>query len=91
MKKTESVEEAVVVEVVEIVELEEHARDHGTEAPKAKKYAFRVDKQRVVVSTPTITGVQILAEVGKTSESFKLYQHKRVADHVKTYFMLCTT
>jgi hypothetical protein len=65
--------ESVEVIVIEIVELEEHAHNHGTEAPHAKHYAFRVDKQRVVVSTPTITGTQILAEVGKTPERFKLY------------------
>ena len=36
-----------------------------------------MDKQRVVVTTPTITGTQVLAAVGKTPEGFKLYQHKR--------------
>ena len=35
-----------------------------------------MDKQRVVVTKPTITGREILAEVGKTPEGFKLYQHK---------------
>jgi hypothetical protein len=69
--------ESVEVVIIEIVELEEHARNHGTEAPHAKHYAFRVDKQRVVVTTPTITGRQILADAGKTPEAFKLYQHKR--------------
>lgn len=62
---------------IEIVELEEHARNHGTRAPRAKRYAFRVDKTRLVVETPTIMGVQILSMVGKTPEQFKLYQHKR--------------
>lgn len=66
-----------VVEVIEIVELEEHAKKHGTHAPHAKRYAFRVDKTRVVVDTPTITGTEILAKVGKTPQQFKLYQHKR--------------
>lgn len=69
--------ESVEVIIIELVELEEHAKNHGTEAPHAKHYAFRVDKQRVVVSTPTITGSKILAELGKTPEGFKLYQHKR--------------
>jgi Prokaryotic E2 family E/Multiubiquitin len=64
--------------VIEIVELEEHAKKHhGEHAPHAKHYAFRVDKTRVVVDTPEITGRKILAEVGKTPELFKLYQHKR--------------
>jgi E2/UBC family protein E/multiubiquitin len=67
----------VVIEVIEIVELEEHAKRHGTHAPHAKHYAFRVDKTRVVVDMPTITGREILAKVGKTPEQYKLYQHKR--------------
>ncbi|MGC9948817.1 MAG: multiubiquitin domain-containing protein [Bryobacteraceae bacterium] len=65
------------VEVIELIELEEHSRRHGTEAPCARHYAFRVDKTRVVVDTPTITGAQILEKVGKTPEQYKLYQHKR--------------
>lgn len=69
--------ESIAVVIIELVELEEHARKHGTEAPHAKHYAFRVDKERVVVDTPTITGRQILAAVGKTPEAYKLYQHKR--------------
>jgi hypothetical protein len=71
---------------IEIVELEEYARDHGTEAPKAKRYAFRVDKQLIVVSTPTLTGAQILAEVGKTPETFKLYPTFRSFEGVNFEF-----
>jgi len=71
------VPEIIEIVIIEIVELEDHARKHGTEAPHAKHYAFRVDKERIVVSTPTITGTEILAKVGKTPEKFKLYQHKR--------------
>jgi hypothetical protein len=63
---------------LEIVELEEHAKHHHDKhAPHAKHYAFRVDKQRVVVDTPSITGREILAKVGKTPDKYKLYQHKR--------------
>lgn len=62
---------------IELIELEEHARNHGTRPPLAKRYAFRVDKTRLVVETPTIKGVQILSMVGKTPDQFKLYQHKR--------------
>ena len=77
-KVLEVIEVIEVSEVVEMVELEEHARKHGTHAPHAKHYAFRVDKKRVVVDTPTITGAEILAkDDGKTAASFKLYQHKR--------------
>jgi hypothetical protein len=64
-------------EGVETLELEDHAKHHGTHAPHAKHYAFRVDKTRVVVNTPIISGAQILAKVEKTPEQFKLYQHKR--------------
>jgi hypothetical protein len=64
--------------IIEILELEEHAKKHqGELAPHAKHYAFRVDKTRVVVDKPDISGKQILAKVGKTPELFKLYQHKR--------------
>ena len=64
--------------LLEIVELEEHANHHRDQhAPLAKHYAFRVDKQRVVVDTPTITGREIMAKVGKTPDKYKLYQHKR--------------
>ncbi len=69
--------EIVEVILIEIVELEEHAKHHGTEAPHSKRYAFRVDKERVVVETPTVTGSEILAKVGKTPAKYKLYQHKR--------------
>jgi hypothetical protein len=75
--ENEEVIENIEIVVIELVELEEHARKHGTEPPHAKHYAFRVDKQRIVVATPTITGRKILAEVGKTPEAYKLYQHKR--------------
>jgi hypothetical protein len=64
--------------VIELIELEEHSRKHhGEHAPHAKHYAFRVDKTRIVVETPDISGRKILADVGKTPELFKLYQHKR--------------
>src|ERR1017187_6177286 len=59
--------EVTEVVIIEIVELEEHAKHH----------AFRVDKDRIVVDTPTITGAEILAKAGKTAAEFKLYQHKR--------------
>jgi hypothetical protein len=69
---------AVEAVTMDIVDLEEHAKQHPDKpAPPAKQYAFRVDKERVVVDTPTITGREILAKVKKTPEGFKLYQHKR--------------
>lgn len=75
--KQDCVAEAETEEALELVELEEHSKKHGTPAPPARRYAFRVDKQRVVVDTPKITGAEILAHVAKTPAEFKLYQHKR--------------
>lgn len=70
--------EQIEVIIIEIVELEEHAKHHHDKpAPHAKHYAFRVDKERIVVDTPTISGREILAKVSKTPEGFKLYQHRR--------------
>ena len=69
--------EVIEIVFIEIVELEEHAKHHGTEPPHARHYAFRVDKTRIVVDTPTISGTEILAKVGKTPAGYKLYQHKR--------------
>lgn len=70
--------EQIEVIIIEIVELEEHSKHHHDKpAPHAKHYAFRVDKERIVVDTPTITGREILAKVSKTPEGFKLYQHRR--------------
>lgn len=70
--------EQIEVIIIEIVELEEHAKHHHDKpAPHAKHYAFRVDKERIVVDTPTISGKDILAKVGKKPEGFKLYQHRR--------------
>jgi hypothetical protein len=64
--------------IIEIVEIEEHAKHHHDKpTPHAKHYAFRVDKTRVVVDTPHIDGEQILAKVGMTPEKYKLYLHKR--------------
>lgn len=74
----EGAQPEIEVLIIEIVELEEHARHHHDKpAPHARHYAFRVDKERIVVDTPAITGREILAKVGKTPEKFKLYQHKR--------------
>jgi Prokaryotic E2 family E/Multiubiquitin len=73
----ERAEHETVEIILEIIELGDHAKHHHDKpAPHAKQYAFRVDKTRVVVDKPTITGREILAKVDKTSEKFKLYQHK---------------
>ena len=67
-----------ILVIVEVVELEEHAKHHSDKpTPEAKHYAFRVDKTRVVVDSAHIDGEQILGKVGLTPEKFKLYLHKR--------------
>ena len=63
-------------EEIEEVEIEEYAKK-GQHVPKARRYVIRIDKERKVVHTPTITGRQILALVGKTPEMYKLYEHRR--------------
>ncbi|MGO9269264.1 MAG: multiubiquitin domain-containing protein [Terriglobia bacterium] len=63
-------------EVLDEVEIEQFAK-RGQEVPRAKRYVIRIDKDRRVVDTPTITGRQILALVGKTPEMYKLYEHRR--------------
>lgn len=61
-------------ETAELVDLEEQAKT-GKPAPPAKQYAFRVDRQRVVVDNPEISGADILAKVNKTPQEYKLYKH----------------
>ena len=61
-------------DTVELVDLEEQAKT-GKPAPPAKQYAFRVDRQRVVVDKPEITGADILWKVNKTPQEYKLYKH----------------
>lgn len=56
--------------------LEEFAKTNsGAAAPLSKKYMIRIDKEIKTVSTPTITGREILTLVGKTPEGWKLYKH----------------
>lgn len=75
MGDTHSGSEGTKPEVIDVLDLENHAKTKGTAAPPAKQFAFRVDKDRVVVDEPLIKGREILAKVGKTPELFKLYKH----------------
>ncbi len=77
MEDKHSGSEGTQPNVIDILDLENHAKTKGTAAPPAKQYAFRVDKDRVVVDEPLIKGREILAKVGKTPELFKLYKHTR--------------
>jgi hypothetical protein len=62
-----------VVVLVELVDLEEHAKA-GKKPPKARRYRIRIDKELKEVEAPGLTGRQILALVGKTPEGYLLSQ-----------------
>ena len=63
-------------EILEIVEIELFAIEEKL-LPRARKYIIRVDKEKVTVHRPEITGAEILALVKKTPAQFKLYEHRR--------------
>ena len=65
-----------IVEILEIVEIELFAIEEKP-LPHAKKYIIRVDKEKVTIHKPEITGAEILALVQKTPALFKLYEHRR--------------
>ena len=62
------------IENTEIIEIEIYARE-GKEIPKKKKYKIRVDKEKFTISNETISGLEILNLVNKSTESYYLYQH----------------
>src|SRR5207237_434171 len=45
--------------------------------PRARRYRIRVDKEQKVLESPTITGRQVLALVGKTPETHNLSERLR--------------
>jgi hypothetical protein len=63
------------IEILEIVEIEIFAIEEKP-LPHAKKYIIRVDKEKVTIHKPEITGAEILALVKKTPAQFKLYEHR---------------
>ena len=69
-------EQLLEVEEIEEVDVEECLK-RGEEVRRARRYIIRVDKQRVVAHKGHLTGTEILALVGKTPQSHKLYQHKK--------------
>lgn len=50
----------------ELVDVEEHGKA-GKPVPKAKSYRIRIDKERYVVTSPTLTGQELLVLAGKTA------------------------
>lgn len=63
-------------ELLEVVEIEIFAIEEKP-LPRAKRYIIRVDKEKVTVHKPELTGEEILGLVNKTSAKFKLYEHRR--------------
>jgi hypothetical protein len=63
-------------EVLEVVEIEIFAIEEKP-LPRAKRYVIRVDKEKVTVHKPELTGTEILEFVKKTPAQFKLYEHRR--------------
>jgi len=62
-------------EILEVVEIEIFALEEKP-LPRARHYVIRVDKEKVTVDRPEITGAEILERVNKTPAQFKLYEHR---------------
>jgi hypothetical protein len=61
----------------EIVDLEEQAKA-GNYPPKAGRYRIRIDKERYVVSSPCLSGRELLNLAGKTPvEQYQIFQKLR--------------
>ncbi len=66
------VEHATIVD--EIIDIEEYAKA-GRRPPHARAYVIRVDKDRITVNVPTMTGREILEKAGKVPpENYVLRQ-----------------
>jgi hypothetical protein len=63
-------------EILDVVEIEIYAIEEKP-LPRAKRYVIRVDKEKVTVHKPELTGAEILGLVNKTQAQFKLYEHRR--------------
>ena len=60
-------------ELGEVIDLEEFAKA-GRTVPRCRRYRIRIDRERFVVETPSMTGREILGLVDKTPEEFMLSQ-----------------
>jgi hypothetical protein len=63
-------------EILEVVEIEVFAIEEKP-LPRARHYVIRVDKEKITVDRPEITGTEILEKVKKTPAQYKLYEHRR--------------
>jgi Multiubiquitin len=75
--------EVELIEVVEIIDIEEHCKNHGTKPPKARHYKIRVDREKFTVDVPCMTGREILTLAGKTPPEHYLLNQKFKHGHVK--------
>lgn len=60
----------------EPIDIEEYAKA-GREIPRHRRYRIRVDRERVVVCEPCLTGAEILALVDKSPKTHMLSQKLR--------------
>jgi hypothetical protein len=81
-KVIELAEEIVILE--ELIDLEQWAKA-GRKPQRAKRYRIRIDKEYKVVEVHSMTGREILALVGKTSEKYLLSDklHGGVVEPIK--------
>lgn len=63
-------------ENIDPVDIEEYAKA-GRPVPNANRYQIRVDRERFVVRSPTLTGREILRLAGKSPEDYLLHQRLR--------------
>jgi hypothetical protein len=78
----ELAEEIVILE--DLIDLEQWAKV-GRKPQRAKRYRIRIDKEYKVVEVHSMTGREILALVGKTSEKYLLSDklHGGVVEPIK--------
>lgn len=75
--KAEAMGAEVVVDVDEPVDIEACAQA-GHDAPKAKRYRIRIDRQKHVIDRPSVTGRELLAVAGKQPHTrFRIDQKLR--------------
>lgn len=75
--------EAEILEIVEIIDIEEHSKHHGDKPPKARRYIIRVDREKFTVEVPGMTGREILTLAGKTPPERYLLNQKFKHGQVK--------
>ena len=69
--------------IVEIIDIEEHAKKHGTKPPKARRYIIRVDREKYTVEVDKMTGREILTLAKKIPPERYLLNQKFRHGHVK--------